>query len=529
MKLPISKLRNNSGQLKNIPANPRTISTDDYQKLIDSIKDDPEYLEHEMPHVIKHGDVYVVLNGNQRLRALKELGYKEVPVTIYPDDTPPDVIKARIIKSNHGYGKDDMDMLGNEWSDMPLDEWGIDLPEDWLEQEPEIEEDEAPEVSDEPPVSKLGEVYQLGRHKVFCGDSTLRTSYEVLMGGKNADLVFTDPPYGMKKENEGVLNDNLNYDKLLEFNKLWIPLTFDFMKEVGSWYCWGIDEPLMDVYSHILKPMAREQKLTFRNLITWDKGNGQGQRAEEFRSYAVADEKCLFVMGGVQGFNNNADNYYEEWTPIVEYLDQQKNLMGWTIKDTKRIAGHSENSGCHWFDKSQWMMPTRDTYDAWREEANGNAFKREYDDIKKEYEEIKREYEEIKKEYYATRAYFDNTHDNMNNVWHFERTTQQEREGTGEHATPKPLALCSRAINSSTRSGETVLDVFLGSGSTLIACEQTDRTCYGMEISESYTDVVRKRWAKYVYPDRWEKEWEILTPAADDQLPENWEELTPAI
>lgn len=141
MKLPISKLRNNSGQLKNIPANPRTISTDDYQKLIDSIKDDPEYLEHEMPHVIKHGDVYVVLNGNQRLRALKELGYKEVPVTIYPDDTPPDVIKARIIKSNHGYGKDDMDMLANEWSDMDLASFGYETPPDWgSDDEPDLED-----------------------------------------------------------------------------------------------------------------------------------------------------------------------------------------------------------------------------------------------------------------------------------------------------------------------------------------------------------------------------------------------------
>lgn len=174
MKLPISKLRNNTGQVDGVPANPRTISTDDYQKLIDSIKDDPEYLEHEMPHVIKHGDVYVVLNGNQRLRALKELGYKEVPVTIYPDDTPPDVIKARIIKSNHGYGKDDMDMLGNEWSDMPLDDWGIDLPDDWLEQEGEIEEDEAPEVDEsEPPKSKLGEVYQLGRW-VYCTNCNVK-------------------------------------------------------------------------------------------------------------------------------------------------------------------------------------------------------------------------------------------------------------------------------------------------------------------------------------------------------------------
>lgn len=79
----------------------------------------------------------------------------------------------------------------------------------------------------------------------------------------------------------------------------------------------------------------------------------------------------------------------------------------------------------------------------------------------------------------------------------------------------KPIELCARAIKNSSSKGEIIIDTFLGSGSTLIACEQTDRTCYGMEISESYTDVVRKRWAKYVYPDRWEEEWESLTPAIE--------------
>ena len=305
-----------------------------------------------------------------------------------------------------------------------------------------------------------------------------------------ADLVFTDPPYGMKKENEGVLNDNLNFDDLLEFNKKWIPLTFEALKENGSWYCWGIDEPLMDIYSNILRPMKKENKITFRNLITWNKGNGQGQMSEEFRMYAIADEKCLFVMKGVQGFNTNADNYFEAWTPIVEYLENQRQKMKWTIKDTKRIAGHSEKSGCHWFDKSQWSFPTEETYNKWKQEANGKAFK-------KEYEEIKKEYEEIKKEWYSTRATFNNTHENMNNVWHFLRTSVEEKELTGGHATPKPLALCARAIKSSSNEGDTVLDVFGGSGSTLIACEQLKRNCFMMELDPHYCDVIINRWEEF--------------------------------
>ena len=146
--------------------------------------------------------------------------------------------------------------------------------------------------------------------------------------------------------------------------------------------------------------------------------------------------------------------------------------MSWSIKDTKRIVGHSEKSGCHWFDKSQWMFPTEETYNAWKREAKGKAFKREY---------------------YLTRAYFENTHDNMNNVWHFDRAGKDERVG---HATPKPIALCSRAIKTSSRENEIVLDLFGGSGSTLIACEQLNRKCYMMELDEYFTQVIISRWEK---------------------------------
>lgn len=146
MKLKISQLVNNTGQIDGVPTNPRTITKDDYQKLIKSLQEDPEYLEHEMPHVIAHGDKYVVLNGNQRLRALKELKFTETPVTIYDPDTPPEVIRARIIKSNHGYGKDDFDMLANEWELSELEDWGLKLPKmkDDILPEKEIEKNDKP-------------------------------------------------------------------------------------------------------------------------------------------------------------------------------------------------------------------------------------------------------------------------------------------------------------------------------------------------------------------------------------------------
>ena len=134
-------------------------------------------------------------------------------------------------------------------------------------------------------------------------------------------------------------------------------------------------------------------------------------------------------------------------------------------------------------------MITEPDYKKLQEYAAGRAFLREYDDIKHEYDDIKHEW-------YSTRAYFNNTHDNMNNVWHFDRAGKDEREHTGGHATPKPIALCSRAIKSSSREGEIVLDVFGGSGSTLIACEQLNRKCYMAELDPIYCNVIIDRWEK---------------------------------
>ena len=291
----------------------------------------------------------------------------------------------------------------------------------------------------------------------------------------------------MKKENDGVLNDNLNFSDLLDFNQDWIPLQWSHLKENGSWYCWGIDEPLMDIYSDIIKPYQAEQKLTYRNLITWDKGTGQGQNSEVTRMFATADEKCLFVMMGVQGFNNNSDNYFEGFDPIRMYLVSERNKVGWSSKEACEIIGKSTAS--HYFTTSQWVFPTRDHYDSMKSAAKGAAFN-------KDYELLKKDYELLKQEYYSTRAYFNNTHDNMNNVWHFDRTSQRERIATGGHATPKPLELCARAIKSSCPEEGLVIDMFLGSGSTMASAHQLKRKCYGMELDPKYCQVIVDRMKK---------------------------------
>jgi len=483
-------------EIKSNPNNPRVIKDHKFEKLKKSISEFPKMMELR-PMVINEDNI--VLGGNMRLKALKDLGYKEVPEEWVKraSDLTEEETRRFIIADNVGFGEHDWEMLANEWNTEELEDWGLEgFPFEEVT-ELEAEEDDYTEPDNMQVDVVLGDLIEIGEHRLLCGDSTDSDQVAKLMNGEKADVAHNDPPYGMKKENEGVLNDNLNYSDLLDFNKEWISLQFTHLKENGSWYCWGIDEPLMDIYSEILKPYISQQKATFRNLITWDKGNGQGQNSENTRSYAIADEKCLFAMMGVQGFNNNADNYFEGWDSIVNYLDINKNKANLTIKDCKRLAGHSEKSGCHWFDKSQWMMPTKETYDSWRNyciENNINAFLKEYEELKKEYEELKKEYEELKKEYYSNRAYFNNVHDNFNNVWHFDR---HKREGNeGGHATPKPIPLCERAIKSSCPDNGLVLDVFLGSGSTMVAAHQLKRKCYGMELDPKYCQVIIDRMSK---------------------------------
>ena len=462
--------------------NARKHTEEDVQTIINSIQEfgfnDP---------VGVWGENNIIVEGHGRFLAAKKLGIKEIPC-IRLDELSDEQRKAYALAHNKTtemstWDFEKLEIELESISGIDMSEFGFDI--DLDEEEPtEIVEDEVPEEVETK--AKLGDLWILGSNRLICGDSTDVAVIDRLMDGVKADMVFTDPPYGMKKENEGVLNDNLNFDDLLDFNRQWIPLTFGALKDNGSWYCWGIDEPLMDIYSNILKPMQKENKITFRNLITWDKGNGQGQLSSGFMMYPIADEKCLFVVCGIQCLTLNADQYWEEYEPIRKYLYDERMKCGWDVPTMKTIAGHSDKSRDHWTSKSQFNLPTKEVYEKfqkWAKDHNVKAFEKEYEQLRKEYEQL--------------RAYFDNTHDNMNNVWHFDRAGKDEREHTGGHATPKPIALCSRAIKSSSREGEIVLDVFGGSGSTLIACEQLNRKCYMCELDPHYVDIIIQRYINF--------------------------------
>ena len=475
------------------PNNPRVIKDDKFKKLVKSIQDFPQMLELR-PIVVN--DEMIVLGGNMRLKALEHLGIEETYI-IKASDLTQKQEQEFIIKDNVGYGEWDWDQLANEWDVEDLDEWGLDLPLDFVK-ELEAEEDdfEVPADGIETDIA-LGDLFEIGEHRLLCGDSTDSDAVARLMDGEKADMAHNDPPYGMKKENEGVLNDNLNYADLLDFNREWIALQFMHLKENGSWYCWGIDEPLMDIYSEILKPYIAEQKATFRNLITWFKnpsGLGDGQNNPSARSYGIITEKCLFVMCGVQGFANDLSNWFEGFEKFRLYYESETKKAGLNIS---KICDLTNTYAGHYFSRSQYAFPTKEHHlkiQSYCQANNIDAFKKEYEELKKEYDKLNKEYDKVKKEYYSTRAYFNNTHDKMTEVWQFDRHKKDGSEGG--HATPKPIPLCERAIKSSCPDGGLVMDVFLGSGSTMVASHQLKRKCYGMELDPKYCQVIIDRMKK---------------------------------
>jgi len=371
---------------------------------------------------------------------------------------------------------DDLLNWGFDKKELDIDLWAGELPEDV---EPQI--DKAEELREKWGV-ETGQLWQLGEHRLICGDCTDKAVVEKVMGGEKAVLCHADPPYGMGKEKDGVENDNLYREKLDAFQMEWWKACRPYLTDNASVYIWGEAEHLWRLwYSGGLKNFER---LTFRNEIVWNKKSGQGMNSDLYRMYPVATERCLFFMLGEQGFNNNADNYWEGWDSIRNYLRGEADKVGLTASTLKQITGVGMYT--HWFSKSQWELITEEHYRKLQD-----AFKREYDAFKREYDELKREYDELKREFYATRAYFDNTHEKMTDVIELLKLSGDDRYN---HATPKPVELVSRAIMTSSPIGEIVLVPFGGTSPEIIACERLGRKCRAVEISPAYCAVAIQRW-----------------------------------
>lgn len=185
--IPLRHLKCNEGQIEGLPTNPRQIDEEHLDKLKRSLQEAPEMLNLRELIVIPHGKDYIVIGGNMRLRAAKELGLKELPCKVLPEDTPTEKLCEYTIKDNNSFGSYDWDILANEWDDLPLADWGVDMP-DFKEEEDDAEEEAQEDNFDEEaePIvcrCKRGDVWQLGNHRVMCGDSTNEADVEKLRGG----------------------------------------------------------------------------------------------------------------------------------------------------------------------------------------------------------------------------------------------------------------------------------------------------------------------------------------------------------
>jgi DNA modification methylase len=358
------------------------------------------------PLVIDKDNVVVI--GHGRLLAAKKLGIAEVPVLRADDLTEAQINALRLADNKTNEPEWDFSMLEAELDDLRLDfdmsDFGFDMSDEDLHSG-EVQEDEVPEPPAEPR-SKIGDLYQLGEHRLICGDSTDVAVIDRLMDGVKADCVFTDPPYGYnyqsnwrtKSEKFEILE---NDDKTLNFFCS-IKNSIDGFVYVCT--TWKVADKWIELF---------KKYYDLTNVIIWDKGGGG--IGDLFHTFSTDYEMILVSNNGHE-------------------------LRG------KRYG-------------SVWNF------------TNTEISKMKKDELLKIVLE--------QKEYYS--------------IW------KQRKDNPNEyvHPTQKPVALSARAIRSSTDFENIVLDLFGGSGSTLIACEQLNRKCYMAELDEHYCDVILQRYINF--------------------------------
>jgi site-specific DNA-methyltransferase (adenine-specific) len=310
-------------QVKTNPNNPRIIKDDKYAKLVESIRTFPKMLE--IRPIVVNADM-IVLGGNMRLRACKEAGLKKIPV-IMADDLTPEQQREFIIKDNVGFGEWDWEMIANEWEAEELEKWGLDVPE-YNTEEAEAQEDDY-EIPDEITTDiVLGDLFEIGQHRLLCGDSTNTDTWEKVMNGCLANMVMTDPPYnvayvGKTKDALTIQNDkqsDLDFDQFL----------YDFYtalgaytKAGGSWYVWsppGITETQF-------RNQFIASGLLLKQCLVWVKNSMVMGRQD----YQWKHESCLY------GWKEGAAHYFVDDRTKTTVIEDNVNIAKLTKEQMKKM------------------------------------------------------------------------------------------------------------------------------------------------------------------------------------------------
>ena len=377
------------------PNNPRVIKDGKFKKLVKSIKDFPQMLSIR-PIVVN--DDLMVLGGNQRLKACREAKLKEIPIIKASELTKEQELEF-IAKDNSAFGEWDWEQLLDQYDEVILSEWGIDLPDEYIEDidlSKEVltaEEDGYVEPDELKTSIVLGDLIEIGRHRLLCGDSTKKEDVERLMNGTKADMVFTDPPY------------SVNYAekcKTVLKSKNYVEIKND-------------DMSVEDTSSNLWSP-------SFKNM------------------YEVAKDDCSFYMTMPQGG------------------DQMMMMMMMMMKENWQVKHE-----LIWVKEAPVFSMGRLDYD-YKHEPIMYGWKKKHN-------------------FYGKGAF-------TKSVWEIPRKENKL------HPTMKPVALIENAILNSSIGLNSILDPFLGSGSTMVACEQLNRICYGIELDPHYCQVIIDRMRK---------------------------------
>jgi len=375
-------------EIKLNESNPRFIKDDKFKKLVKSIKDLPQMLD--IRPIVVNKDM-MVLGGNMRLKACVEAGLVEVPIII-ADNLTKEQEKEFLIKDNVSGGEWDWDMIANEWNEVELIEWGLDIPLDF-QTELEAEEDEfdVPEGGIETDIV-LGDLFEIGEHRLLCGDSTDSDSVAKLMNGEKAEISFTSPPY-----NAGTTPTEIKMGKT-------------------SKYANDSDNKTESEYLNLLVDFTNNTLL--------------------FSDYSFLN---------IQSLSGNK-------TALIDFLYNMKSYYADTLIWQKQNA-----------------QP------AMAENVLNSQF----------------EYIHVFS-HKANRAIgtkkFRGTLSNVLDI------SKQNKNGVKEHNATFPIDFAAHFVQNFCENS--VLDLFLGSGTTMVASHQLKRKCYGMELDPKYCQVIIDRMKK---------------------------------
>jgi len=329
-------LSRNIAEIKPNPNNPRVIKDDKFAKLCKSIKDFPEMLEKRPLVCFTDTDgKLVVLGGNMRLKAAKECGLKELPVII-ADDWTAEQRAQFLIKDNVGFGEWNWDELQADWDVEQLADWGLDIPASF-KVEPEAEEDDY-EIPDEIQTDiVLGDLFEIGPHRLLCGDSTQTDTFEKLFAGNMADLVVTDPPYnvayeGKTKKKLTIDNDQQNDGDFYQFLYDFYTALGSFTKEGGAWYVWFADVEIVNFAKSFV-----DSGLKLAQMIIWEKNSLVMGR----KDYHFIHEPCLYGWkeGAAHGWYSD-----RKQTTIIKMDRPSRNAEHPTMKPIPLFAYQIGNS-----------------------------------------------------------------------------------------------------------------------------------------------------------------------------------------